>query len=85
MRTFSAPLTPAPVRTFCLPLSTRTAGAWAQRAALFLANIPDTELRADLRERFEERAGIMECNGNLGRDEAERVAYEDLCRNVGQG
>ena len=57
--------------------------SWGRRAAALLALIQDEQVRADLRERFEERAGIMEYDGNLPRDEAERLAYEELARNIG--
>ena len=53
---------------------------WARRASSLLNGIADPTLRADLRERFEERAGIIEFDGNLPRDEAERLAYEELAR-----
>lgn len=54
--------------------------SWARRASSLLNAITDPTLRADLRERFEERAGIIEFDGNLPRDEAERLAYEELAR-----
>jgi hypothetical protein len=45
-----------------------------------LANVRDEGLRDDLRQRFEERAGICEFDGKLARAEAERVAYESLVK-----
>lgn len=51
---------------------------WARRAAALLSTITDDDRRADLRFVFEERAGICEFSGNLSRDEAERIAFEQL-------
>jgi len=51
---------------------------WAKQAAALLANIEDDEQRAGLRYRFEERAGICEHEAGLPRDEAERIAFEEL-------
>jgi hypothetical protein len=53
---------------------------WSRRAAALLASIADDELRAELRERFEERAAVIEHEANLPRDEAERLAFEELAR-----
>ena len=63
----------------------RSEPSWAQRAAMLLGTIEDVERRVDLRERFEERAGIMEYEANLTRDQTECLAYEDLCRSAGYG
>jgi hypothetical protein len=60
----------------------RSEPSWSRRAAALLAGIENVERRADLRERFEERAGIMEYDGILPRDEAERLAFEDLSQLV---
>ena len=51
---------------------------WARRAAALLAQVRDAELRADLRDRFDERAAICELDGNLSRGEAERLAFDEL-------
>jgi hypothetical protein len=56
----------------------RSEPSWSRRAAALLAGIEDVERRGDLRDRLEERAGIMEYDGNLPRDEAERLAFEGL-------
>jgi len=53
-------------------------GTWAKRAAGLLAGIDDPDRRADLREAFEHRAGVCESNGELSRDDAERVAYREI-------
>jgi len=55
-------------------------GVWAQAAAGILATVEDDDLRADLRYLFEERAGICEYEGNMKRDDAERIGYECLLR-----
>ena len=34
---------------------------------------------------YEERAAIMEYDGNLPREEAERLAYQDVIKNWGLG
>ena len=52
--------------------------AWAKRAAVLLASIDDADRRADLRECFEERAAICEYHGGMSRDEAERMAFEEI-------
>jgi hypothetical protein len=56
----------------------------ARRLASLLSTIDDPDTRADLRERFEERAGIMEFDGNLQRDEAERLALHEIESAIGQ-
>ncbi|MBI4719031.1 MAG: hypothetical protein HY763_14590 [Planctomycetes bacterium] len=53
-------------------------GRGAERAAGLLASVPDPDRRADLRELFDERAGIVEYDGRLPRDEAERAAFLEL-------
>jgi hypothetical protein len=55
-----------------------TRDRWARRCAALLSGIVDGELRADLREQFEERAGICEFDGALGREQAERMAFEEV-------
>lgn len=57
-------------------------GIWASCASALLAQIRDASMRADLREEFEERAGICEFDGNLSVDDAERIAFVQLCRAV---
>lgn len=52
---------------------------WARRAVAMLAQVHE-DRRDDLRYRFEERAGICEYDGGMGRSDAERVAYEELVR-----
>jgi hypothetical protein len=59
-----------------------TRDRWAKRAAALLAHVPDADLRADLRDRFEERAGICEYDGSLSHDEAERLAVDELQREL---
>lgn len=59
-------------------------GSWGRRASALLAGIEDAELRADLREAFEERAAIMEHEGGLGRDEAEHQAFLALAASISQ-
>jgi hypothetical protein len=51
---------------------------WAKLAAALLAHVRDDDLRADLRDRFEERAGICEYDGDMSRDDAERIAFEEI-------
>ncbi len=59
------------------------AGTWGRCASALLARIPNDQRRAALREAFEERAAICQFDGDLGVDEAERVAFLQLCRSVG--
>jgi hypothetical protein len=56
---------------------------WAQRAASLLANIDDADRRADLREHFEDRAAICEYDGGMSRNDAERMAFEEIRREDG--
>ncbi len=56
------------------------AGTWARCAATLLARVADADERSDLRETFEERAGVCEYHGHLSRDEAERIAFGQLCK-----
>ena len=51
---------------------------WARAAEALLSAVADPERRADLLERFDERAGICEFEGKLPRAEDERVAHDDL-------
>jgi len=55
-----------------------TRDGWAKRAAALLAQVHDNDLRADLRYRFEERASIVEYDGGMSLDEAERIAFEEI-------
>ena len=57
--------------------------AWARRASALLAGIEDAERRAELRDGFEERAAIVEYDGGLSREEAERLAFEELTAALG--
>jgi hypothetical protein len=59
-----------------------TRDRWAKRAATLLATVHDRDLRTDLRDRFEERVAICEYDGNLNRDEAERLAFDELRREL---
>jgi hypothetical protein len=52
--------------------------SWSRQASALIASIEDSDIRADLRERFEERVAICEIDGNLPTDEAERIAYEQI-------
>ena len=56
-----------------------TGDRWAKRAA---ARCWHKCATADLRDRFEERAGICEFDGNLSRDEAERLAFDAIRRDL---
>jgi hypothetical protein len=58
---------------------------WARRASHLLSKINDPDHRADLRFQFEERASVYEYDGNLTRDEAERLAYLELAKAVEGG
>jgi DNA primase len=51
---------------------------WSRRAAALLNKIGNPERRASLRFQFEERAGIAEYDAGLPRDEAERLAFEEI-------
>ena len=53
--------------------------SWAQRAATLLASVQDDIFRTACRDAFEERAAICHYDGGLTLDEAEHVAYEELC------
>jgi len=55
------------------------AGTWGQCASALLARVADDAKRAALREAFEERAAICQHEGRLGVDEAERIAFLQLC------
>jgi hypothetical protein len=55
-------------------------GDYLTAALALLLRVPDHEQRADLAERFDERAGICEYDGNMSRTEAERQAYIALAR-----
>lgn len=51
---------------------------WARQAAGLLATVADPDRRADLRELFEHRAAVCEYDGELGRADAERLAFGEL-------
>lgn len=57
-------------------------GFWGRCASALLARAEDKENRFDLRDYFEERAAIAEYEGDLSTDEAERLAFLQLCRRV---
>lgn len=57
-------------------------GTWARYASALLAQVSDDTHRVDLREAFEERAAICQYDGNLGIEDAERIAFVQLCRAV---
>ena len=61
------------------------AGFWGRCASTLIAQANDSVHRTALREYFEERAAICEFDGNLGTDEAERLAFKQLCRWVAGG
>jgi hypothetical protein len=56
------------------------AGDWYGAALLLISRETDTDRRAGLRYQFEERAGIAEYDGGMGRADAERTAYEEIAR-----
>lgn len=58
------------------------AGTWGRCASALLARVSHDGERAALRERFEERAAICQFDGKLSVDEAERMAFMQLCRTV---
>ena len=64
------------VRLMCLP--PLPAGLWARCASALLSAFSNPEVRADLRELFEEQAAIFEYDGILSRDEAERLSFLQL-------
>jgi len=53
---------------------------WTRKAAGLLSQVGGTDLRADLRFCFEERSAIAEYDGELSRDDAEKLAYHELLR-----
>ena len=57
---------------------TTASATWAKRAAALLALVRDDDSRVSLRERFEERAAICEYDGGVTREDAERVAFEEI-------
>ena len=63
------------------------AGDWTGAALAMLVRlggkVPDDALRA-LAEQFEERAAIVQYDGNLPRNEAERIAYEQIAASASQ-
>jgi hypothetical protein len=63
----------------------RSVEDWARAAAALLSGVDDGDRRADLRMRFEERAGIAQFDGGLDRMEAERLAYKELVQTMEGG
>jgi hypothetical protein len=59
-------------------------GYWKTAASTLLAQVND-DLRDDLLYLFEERAAICEFDGNMSRQDAERMAYEQLVQAVHGG
>lgn len=53
-------------------------GEWTRRAVALIAGVADDDARADLAYRFDERAGICEFDGNMSRESAEGIAYEEI-------
>jgi hypothetical protein len=51
---------------------------WARCAAALLATIEDADQRADLRDAYEERAGILEYEAGLTREDADERAFHYL-------
>ena len=52
-------------------------------AVVLIEQHPDSEQRAELRERFEHRAAVAEYEGGLSRPEAERLAFRELRQLLG--
>lgn len=59
-------------------------GYWKAKASTLLAQIDD-DVHDDLLYLFEERAAICEFDGNMSRQNAERMAYEQLVQAVHGG
>lgn len=89
--TFDAPagaMTPqlrAAVKAHKPELLAVLAGDYLGAAFALLLTLPDPAQREALAERFDERAGIHQYDGNLSRGEAERQAYIELARAVEGG
>lgn len=50
---------------------------WDQKANALISSVPAKD-QVPLRDMYEERAAIIEYDGGLPRDLAERAAYEEL-------
>jgi hypothetical protein len=61
------------------------AGDWPAAAAAFIDATATNDGRTDVQYRFDERAGIIEFDGNLPRPEAERLAYLELTEAIDRG
>lgn len=57
-------------------------GHWHQAALALLARVEDLDRRADLRLRYEERAGILEHDAGNSRFNAELLAYLEIAAEV---
>ncbi len=60
------------------PVPVGDAGTWARQAAALHATVADPDQRANLRELFEHRSAVCEYEGNLDRDDAERIGLDEL-------
>jgi hypothetical protein len=58
---------------------------WYRAALALIEQQSDAERRAELRERFEHRAAVMEYDGGLSRQEAERLAFRELRKRLESG
>jgi hypothetical protein len=57
-------------------------GDWCGAAAAVFGTICDVEIRGDVQHRFDERAGICEYDGGVSRADAERMAFEEVSREL---
>ena len=57
-------------------------GTWGRCASALVSSVRDDARRLDLRESFEERLSICQFDGHLSTDEAERIAFIQICRAV---
>ena len=55
---------------------------WKEQAEALLTTVDDPALREDLRHVFDEREAIASMDGDLGDDEAGRLAYEQIAARV---
>lgn len=58
---------------------------WYRAAVKLIDQVSDPDQRADLRMTFEERAAICEYDGNLQRPDAERIAFNQIRKMIGEG
>lgn len=58
---------------------------WYRAALKLIEGVADREQRADLRMTFEERAAICEYDGGLSRPDAERIAFNEIRKMIGEG